>query len=232
MMLAEVIKAAEERIAMPYMASEQLISDAVIRSGLPVTIESFLALTPEDEYVIQNTKVRLNPYLDVADNRTPKKSLVTIYQYYESYRQFVNQRFDGKKCSKLILTRVLNDLGFIEDKDRTRFVHYNDPSVRKKMGITGIINLFYQPLLDTAAISDGINKKDVHEKIFNYIVDFNKRIERKEIQEETLYYEPKIQYIKEYIEKNHPDYIKGKDGKSGNHNYYHLRTIDSIFNSI
>ncbi|MFA9289384.1 MAG: hypothetical protein ACEQSA_05925 [Weeksellaceae bacterium] len=232
MMLVEVIKAAEERIETPDMASEQLISDTVVRSGLPVTIESFLAVSPDDEYVVQNTKVRLNPYLDVADNRTNKKSLATISQYYESYRQFVKQRFDCRPSSKVVVTRVLNDLGFIEDKDRTRFVHYNDHSVRKQMGITGIINLFYQPLLDTAAISDGINKKDVHEKIFNYIVDFNKRIERKEIQEEGLYYEPTISFIKDYIERIHPEYIKGKDGKSGNHNYYHLRTIDSIFNSI
>lgn len=233
MMLVEVIKAAEWRIEMPEAASEQLVSDMPERSGIPVSIEAFLNLTPEDIYVVQNTTVRLNPYLDVADNRTPKKSLVSVSQYYESYRQFVKQRFDCRASSKLVLTRVLNDLGFMEDKDRTRFVKHDDPCVRRKMPISGIIKLIYQPLLITEDINKGVIKSEVHNKICNYIVDFNKRIEKgEEPGERELYYEPTISFIKSYIEKEHPDYIQGKDGKSGNHNYYHLREIDSIFNNI
>lgn len=233
MMLVEVIKAAEWRIEMPEAASEQLVSDMPERSGIPVSIEAFLNLTPEDIYVVQNTTVRLNPYLDVADNRTPKKSLVSVSQYYESYRQFVKQRFDCRASSKLVLTRVLNDLGFMEDKDRTKFVRHDDPCVRRKIDLTKIISLIYQPLLIGEDINKGVIKSEVHNKIYDNIVEFNKRIEKGEISgERELYYEPTISFIKGYIEKEHPDYIQGKDGKSGNHNYYHLREIDSIFNNI
>lgn len=232
LMLAEVVKYAEWRVEMPEAASEQLVSDAPERSGIPVTIEAFLNLTPDDIYVVRDTKVRLNPYLDIADERTQKKSLVSISQYYQSYKEFCKQRFDGKATSERVVTRILNDLGYMDDGNkRTKFVHYEDPSVRKKIPMTPILELLYQPLLDTAPINSGIIKSQVHEKIQNYIKEFNKRIEAKqEPNEFEVYYEPSISFIKSYIEKEHPEYIKGNDGKSGNYNYYHLREIDSIFN--